>query len=259
MDSTIRSEHSPLQNALLAALPAADWAHVGNQFEQVFLPFGRVLFEPDEEVRHMYFPVDALVALVCPLANGAADEISLVGREGVVGVASFMGGGSTPRRAVVACAGHAYRLSRQVVHDEFLVHGEFMRVLLAYVLSLVNQVAQTAMCNRCHSVEQRLCRWLLLCVDRMPGRQFELTHGLLAQMLGVRRESVSAAAAGLRACGAIDYSRGQLTVLDRARLEARVCECYLVAKKTADGLLHPRPRQLQPMRERLEFLADTRD
>lgn len=259
MDSTIRSEHSPLQNALLAALPAADWAHVGNQFEQVFLPFGRVLFEPDEEVRHMYFPVDALVALMCPLANGAADEISLVGREGVVGVASFMGGGSTPRRAVVACAGHAYRLSRQVVQDEFLVHGGFMRVLLTYVLSLVNQVAQTAMCNRCHSVEQRLCRWLLLCVDRMPGRQFELTHGLLAQMLGVRRESVSAAAAGLRACGAIDYSRGQLTVLDRARLEARVCECYLVAKKTADGLLHPRPRQLQPMRERLEFLADTRD
>lgn len=237
MNTTVRSEHLPQQNALLEALPVADWARVCPRLELVFLPFGRVLFEPDEDVRYVYFPVDALIALLCPLAQGTADEVLLVGREGIVGVASFMGGSSTPQRAVVECAGHAYRLPRKAVEEEFLRHGGLAQVLLGYMLCLVNQVVQTVVCNRHHSVEQRLCRWLLLCLDGMPGRQFELTHALLAQMLGVRRESVSGAAASLRLSGAIDYRRGLLTVLDRGTLQALACECYQVVKSAEARLI----------------------
>lgn len=246
VNTAIRSEHSPQQNALLDALPAADWVRLCPHLELVYLPFGRVLFEPQAKLRHVYFPVDALVALLSPLESGATDEVSLVGREGIVGIVTFMGGESTPRRAVVECAGHAYRLPRLVVEDEFLRHGDLTQVLLHYVLSLVNQMAQTVACNRHHSAKQRLSRWLLMCLDRMPGRQFALSHGLLAQLLGVRRESISAVAAALRQVGAIDYQRGQLRVLDRAVLQAHACECYQVVKADEDHWDATRPRHAIP-------------
>lgn len=229
-------EHSPRQNLLLASLSEPLQERLFPQLELVYLPFGRMLFESGAKVRHVYFPTDSLVALLCLLENGGADEISVTGNEGMVGVSSFMGGDSSLGRAVVQCPGFAYRLSRNRLLDEFDRHGELLRVLLRYVGSLVVQVGQTAVCNRHHSVEQQLCRWLLLCLDRVPDAPLAMTHGAMAEMLGVRRESVSSAAASLRERGFIEYHRGHVTVLDRGKLEELACECYQVIRAAA---IHP--------------------
>lgn len=236
--TAVTREHSPLQNALLASLSEPVQRRLFPHLERVYLPFGRMLFESGTVARHVYFPTDALIALLCLLQSGAADEIAVAGNEGVVGVAIFMGGESSPTRAVVQCPGFAYRLPKQHVIEEFDRHGELLEVLLHYVCSLVIQVAQTAVCNRHHSVEQQLCRWLLMCLDRVPNAPLAMTHGAMADMLGVRRESVSSAAAGLRDRGVIEYHRGHVTVLDRGKLEALACECYQVIRAAAVRPLH---------------------
>src|SRR5689334_2771710 len=212
----------------------------------VEMPFGMVLYESGVVLRHIYFPVDSIVSLLYVLNNGASAEIAVVGNEGAVGVSLFMGGETTPSRAVVQSAGSAYRLSRARLKQEFNRHGELLHVLLRYTQSLITQMAQTAVCNRHHTVDQQLCRWLLLSLDRLPANQLDMTQELIANMLGVRREGVTAAARKLQDLGVIRYSRGRITVLDRPKLEKLSCECYEVVKKETDRLLAPALRHQAP-------------
>jgi len=198
---------------------------------------GTVLCEPGHRMRHIYFPTDTMVSLVHVLENGAGAEVALVGNEGAVGVSLFMGGETTTTRAIVQNAGCVYRLTGTRLKREFDRHGELLRLLLRYTQSLITQMAQTAVCNRHHAVDQQLCRWLLLSLDRLGTRELAMTHELIANMLGVRREGVTEAAGKLQAEGLIEYSRGRITILDRPHLEARVCECYSVVKKEYDRLL----------------------
>lgn len=230
----------PQQNHLLAMLPADARQRLFPQLQLVYLPAGRVLFDPGREMRFAYFPIDSVVAVVGLLEGGSSAEVVLVGNEGVVGLACFMGGESTPLRVVVKFGGHAFRVAKSLIHVEFERHSEALLVLLAYVQSIVNRLGRAAMCNRLHSVEQRLCRWLLECLDRVPGARLQITHGEIAEMLGVRRESISAAAGDLRALGAIEYHRGAVTVLDRRTLESLVCECYQCAGVHRSGLAEAR-------------------
>ncbi|WP_134597143.1 Crp/Fnr family transcriptional regulator, partial [Pseudomonas aeruginosa] len=188
-------------------------------------------------LRHVYFPTDAIVSLLYVMEDGASAEISVVGNEGLIGVAVFMGGESTPSRAIVQSAGHAYRLPGQKLKDEFNRHGEMLQLMLRYTQALITQMAQTAVCNRHHSIDQQLCRWLLLSLDRLPSNQLSMTQELIANMLGVRREGVTEAAGKLQKLGVIKYSRGHITVLDRPQLEALCCECYAVVKRETDRLL----------------------
>ena len=232
-------EPSPRDNHILDALPAAERARMFPHLTLVELPLGMVLYESGDELRHIYFPTDSIVSLLYVMKDGASAEIAVVGNEGAIGVALFMGGETTPSRAVVQSTGFAYRLPAQRLKDEFNRHGSLLHVLLRYTESLITQMAQTGVCNRHHSVDQQLCRWLLLSLDRLPSRQVNMTQELIANMLGVRREGVTNAAGKLQALGIIEYHRGHITVLDRPRLEAMACECYAVVKKETDRLSAP--------------------
>ncbi len=227
----------PTQNHLLAALPHAVQERLFPHIELVPLPLGKVLYESGDALRHVYFPTDSIVSLLYVMENGASAEISVVGNEGLIGVALFMGGESTPSRAIVQSAGSAYRLLGQRLKDEFNRHGDLLLLMLRYTQSLITQMSQTAVCNRHHSIDQQLCRWLLLSLDRLPSNRLVMTQELIANMLGVRREGVTNAAGKLERAGAIKYARGHITVLDRPKLEALCCECYAVVKKETDRLL----------------------
>ena len=233
--------HSARDNHLLAALAPAEQQRIFPHLHLVEMPLGKVLYESGDTLRHVYFPVDCIVSLLYVLENGASAEISVVGNEGLIGIALFMGGETTPSRAIVQSAGHAYRLPGQVLKDEFHRDPDTQLLLLRYTQALITQMAQTAVCNRHHSVDQQLCRWLLLSLDRLNSNQLTMTQELIANMLGVRREGVTAAAGKLQKLGVIHYHRGQITVLDRPKLESLCCECYAVVKKESDRLLQPRP------------------
>lgn len=229
--------HDPRQNHLLAALPATDFERLRPHLKLIPLPLGEALYEPGIVLRYLYFPTNSIVSLLYVMADGASAEIAVVGNEGVIGVSLFMGGETTPSRAVVQSAGHAYRLPGQVLKEEFTRGGEMQHLLLRYTQALLTQMAQTAVCNRHHSLDQQLCRWLLLSLDRLPTNELVMTQELIANMLGVRREGVTEAAGNLQEAGLIQYSRGRITVLDRPGLEARTCECYAVVKRECDRLL----------------------
>jgi CRP-like cAMP-binding protein len=235
--------HSPLQNHLLAALPAADFERLAPLLEGVPMPLGEALYEPGTQLRHAYFPTTSIVSLHYVTESGASAETAGVGNEGIVGVSLFMGGDTTPSSAVVQTAGYGFRLDRHVLKAEFDRAGALQRLLLRYTQALMTQMAQTAVCNRHHSLEQQLCRWLLLTLDRLPTQELTMTQELVAGMLGVRREGVTEAAGKLQRAGLISYRRGHISVLDRKGLEAQTCECYGVVKKEMDRLLSDvRPR-----------------
>lgn len=230
-------EPDPRQNHLLAALPVEERVRLFPHLEFVPMPLGEVVCEPGIAMRHVYFPTTCIVSLLYVMEDGASAEIAVVGNEGIVGISVFMGGETTTSRAVVQSAGHAYRLEGQLLKDAFFRAGPMQLLLLRYTQALLTQMAQTAVCNRHHTVDQQLCRWLLLSLDRLPSNELTMTQELIANMLGVRREGVTEAAGNLQRAGLIHYSRGRITVLDRPGLEARVCECYLVVKKEFDRLL----------------------
>ena len=224
-------------NHLLAALPEAEWQRWLSDLESVELPLGLVLYEPGETLTHIYFPTTAIVSLLYVTESGASAEIAVVGNEGVVGISLFMGGESTPSRAVVQSAGHGMRLSSRAIKTEFRDSGPVMHLMLRYTQALITQMTQTAVCNRHHTLDQQLCRWLLLSLDRLQGSELVMTQELIANMLGVRREGVTEAALKLQAAELIRYTRGHITVIDRPGLEGRTCECYAVVKKEYDRLL----------------------
>jgi len=227
----------PKTNRLLFALPETEWSRWQQQLELVELPLGLVLYESGSQMGHVYFPTTAIISLLYVLENGASAEIAVVGNEGLVGVSLFMGGETTPSRAVVQSAGHGFRLRADLMIDEFNRAGPVLHLLLRYTQALITQMAQTAVCNRHHSLDQQLCRWLLLSLDRLRGSEVVMTQELIANMLGVRREGVTEAALKLQASGLIRYARGHISVLDRPGLELRTCECYAVVKKEYDRLL----------------------
>jgi CRP-like cAMP-binding protein len=229
--------HLPQRNTLLAALPAEVQNRLFPHLELVSLPLGMVLYESGDTMRHVYFPTDSIISLLYVMESGASAEISVVGNEGLVGISLFMGGESTPSRAIVQSGGHAYRLPSQKLKDEFNRHGELLVLMLRYTQALITQMSQTAVCNRHHSIDQQLCRWLLLSLDRLSSNKLTMTQELIANMLGVRREGVTEAAGKLQRQGVIEYSRGHITVLDRHKLEQLSCECYAVVKKETDRLL----------------------
>jgi CRP-like cAMP-binding protein len=228
--------HLPEHNYLLAALTPDERARVFPHLRLVSMPLGKVLYESGDALEYVYFPTDSIVSLLYVLESGASAEISVVGNEGLIGIALFMGGGTTPSRAIVQSAGHAYRLPGQWLKDEFHRNGGLQLLLLRYTQALITQMAQTAVCNRHHSVDQQLCRWLLLSLDRLKSNRLVMTQELIANMLGVRREGVTDAAGKLQKLGAIQYSRGQITVLDRPQLEQLCCECYSVVKRETDRI-----------------------
>jgi CRP-like cAMP-binding protein len=229
-------------NKLISALPKDVQARLAPDIKRVELPLGEVLYEAGDPVRHVYFPIDCIISRLYIMESGASAEIAVVGNEGVLGVSLFMGGEKTPNRAVVQHAGHAYKLSGKRLKEEFDTYGALMMLLLRYTQSLMTQMSQTAVCNRHHSIDQQLCRWILLSLDRLPGNQVRMTHELIANMLGVRREGVSSAASKLQKNGVIKYSRGCITVIDRPKLEEICCECYWVVKKETDRLLRYNPK-----------------
>ena len=229
--------HTPRENHLLGALPAYAYDRLSAHLEPVQLNLGDVLYEPGIQLRYVYFPTTAIVSLLYVMENGASAEIAIVGNEGILGISLFMGGETTPSRAVVQSAGHGYRLRAQYLKDEFGRFGPFLHLLLRYTQALITQMAQTAVCNRHHSVDQQLCRWLLLSLDRLSSTELSMTQELIANMLGVRREGVTEAAGKLQQAGLIQYRRGKITVIDRSRLQERCCECYQVVKNEFDRLL----------------------
>jgi len=232
-------QHTPEQNQLLAALPADEWARWRTELEPVDLQLGDVLYESGSTMTHVYFPTTAIVSLLYVMENGASAEIAVVGHEGIVGVSLFMGGESTPSRAVVQSAGKGFRMGAQQIQEHFK-RAPVLHLLLRYTQALITQMAQTAVCNRHHSLDQQLCRWLLLSLDRLSGSELVMTQELIANMLGVRREGVTESATKLQKSGLIKYARGRIAVLDRAGLEERSCECYAVVKKEYDRLLPAR-------------------
>jgi CRP-like cAMP-binding protein len=229
--------HSPNQNHLIAALPTEEYERLAAHFQLVPMPLGEVLYEPGEQLQYAFFPTTAIVSLHYVMETGASAETAGVGNEGVVGIALFMGGNTTPSSAVVKTAGHAYRLDRRVLKEEFDRAGAMQRLFLRYTQALITQMTQTAACNRHHSVEQQLCRWLLSTLDRAPSRELIITQELVASMLGVRREGITEAAGKLQDAGYIRYRRGHIAVLDRSGLETRACECYAVVRKELSRLL----------------------
>src|SRR6202165_4992170 len=222
---------NPLQNKLLAALPDADFDRVRPNLRPILMPLGQAVYESDAQLDNVVFPTTAIVSLLFVMADGASAEIAVVGNDGLGGVALFMGGETTPSRAVVQSEGWAYRLRGQVLKEEFTRGGAMQHLLLRYTQALLTQMAQTAVCNRHHSIDQQLCRWLLLSLDRLASDELTMTQELIANMLGVRREGVTEAAGKLQKLGAISYSRGDITVLDRPKLEQLCCECYAVVRK----------------------------
>lgn len=237
MSSPHVPHHNPNQNHLLAAMLDADFARLAPHLEQVSMLLGDVIYDSGDKLQHVYFPTTAIVSLHYLLENGGSSEIAGVGNEGIVGVSLFMGGNSTPSRAVVQTGGIGFRLKAHVLMEEFDRAGPVMRLLLRYTQALITQMSQTAVCNRHHTVEQQLCRWLLLTMDRLPNSELTMTQELIANMLGVRREGVTEAAGRLQQRGFISYRRGHISVLDRAGLEGHVCECYGVVKKEFARLL----------------------
>jgi CRP-like cAMP-binding protein len=227
----------PQHNHLLASLPPDELERLQPHLKPISLSLGEVLYESGIALRHVFFPIDSIVSLLHVMANGASAEIAVVGNDGVVGVSLFMGGESTPSRAVVQSGGEAYSLEADYLKSEFSRAGTMQRVLLRYTQALLTQMAQTAVCNRHHSLDQQLCRWLLLSLDRLPSNELIMTQDLIANMLGVRREGVTEAARNLQEAGLIRYSRGHIVVLDRAGIEARTCECYAVVRREAERLL----------------------
>jgi CRP-like cAMP-binding protein len=243
------STHNPQQNHLLAALSPATFDRWSSHLELVHLPLGEVLYESGGQLRQVYFPTTSIISLLYVMLDGASAEIAVVGNEGILGIALFMGGETTPSRALVQNAGYAYRLNAKLLKTEFNRGDEVMHLLLRYTQALITQMAQTAACNRHHTVDQQLCRWLLLSLDRLPTDQLSMTQELIANMLGVRREGVTEAAGKLQRAGIIRYSRGHITVLDRKRLEQKSCECYQVVKAEFDRLLsetHKKAAMLYP-------------
>ena len=242
--------HPPTQNHLLAALPAAELHRLEPGLEPVRLPLGLSIYEPGEAMDHVFFPTSGIASLFYVLADGASAGFALTGNEGLIGTTMFMGGDSTPSRAVVVSAGHAYRLKKRVLMQEFERGGDLQHLLLRYTQALLTQISQNAVCNRHHSVDQQLCRWLLLSLDRQSSNELHMTQELISHMLGVRREGVTEAAGRLQHAGLIRYHRGTISVLERASLEHRACECYAVVKKEADRLFSwkPAPRALQAAR-----------
>ena len=235
------NEPESRSNQLLGALPAAEWQRWLPQLEAVEMPLGQVLYESGSTLSHVYFPTSSIVSLLYVMEDGASAEIAVVGNEGVVGISIFMGGESTTSRAVVQSAGKGWRLAAQAIKEEFNRAGPVLHLLLRYTQALITQMAQTAVCNRHHSLDQQLCRWLLLSLDRLQGSELVMTQELIANMLGVRREGVTESALKLQRAGLIRYARGRISVLDRQGLEQRSCECYAVVKKEYDRLL---PNQL---------------
>ena len=231
------SPPTPTQNHLLDALPRDDYERLAPQLELVPMRLGDVVYESGDKLRHVYFPTTTIISLLYVMEDGASAEIAIVGNEGILGISLFMGGETTPSRAIVQSAGHAVRLRADLLKTEFGRFGPTMHLLLRYTQALITQMAQTAVCNRHHSVDQQLCRWLLLSLDRLSSSELSMTQELIANMLGVRREGVTEAAGKLQDAGLIRYSRGKITVLDRAGLEARSCECYHVVKAEFDRLL----------------------
>ena len=227
----------PSANYLLAALPLEVQDRLFPRLKLVDLALGQVLHESGGALRHVFYPTDSIVSLLYVMQSGASAEISVVGNEGIIGVALFMGGETTPSRALVQSAGQAFRLLAQDLKDEFNRHGELMVLMLRYTQALITQMAQTAVCNRHHSIDQQLCRWLLLSLDRLPSNRLTMTQELIANMLGVRREGVTEAAGKLQKVGVIEYVRGHITVLNRPRLERMSCECYAVVKRETDRLM----------------------
>ncbi len=236
-ESTPANDPNPRQNHLLAVLPHPESERLLPTLELVPLPLGKALYESGGRLDHVFFPTTAIVSLLYELENGASAEIAVVGNEGIVGIALFMGGGTMPNRAVVQSAGHGYRLQGLLLQQEFKRGGALQHLLLRYTLALLAQMAQTAVCNRHHTVDQQLCRWLLLSLDRLPANELSMTQELIANMLGVRREGVTEAAGKLQSAGLIRYNRGRITVLDRPGLERRVCECYDVVRQEFSRLL----------------------
>jgi CRP-like cAMP-binding protein len=234
---TAPGQAGPFQNHLLEALPRSDYERVASQLELLPLKLGDVLYESGAHLRYVYFPTTSIISLLYVMEDGASAEIAIVGNEGVLGISLFMGGDTTPSRAVVQSAGQAYRLKADLLKTEFARFGPTMHLLLRYTQALITQMAQTAVCNRHHSVDKQLCRWLLLSLDRLQTNDLSMTQELIANMLGVRREGVTEAAGKLQAAGLIQYQRGRITVLDRKGLEARTCECYQVVKAEYDRLL----------------------
>ena len=231
------SPHSPKQNHFLAALPEEDYARLLPNLELIAMPLGWAVYESGGHMSYLYFPTTSLVSLLYVMENGSSAEIAITGNCGLIGIALFMGGETTPSRAVVQSAGNGYRLGANIAKREFAAGGNLQHLALRYTQALITQMAQTAVCNRHHALDQQLCRWLLLSLDRLPGDELVMTQELIANMLGVRREGVTEAAGKLQAAGLIHYSRGHIKVLDRAKLETRVCECYAVVKKEYDRLL----------------------
>jgi CRP-like cAMP-binding protein len=229
--------HDPKANHLLAALPEEEWLRLLPHLALIELPLGHVVYESGDHLGHVYFPTTSIVSLLYVMEDGASAEIAIVGNEGIVGIALFMGGETTPSRAVVQSAGHGYRLSAKVLKQEFTRGGPIQHLLLRYTQALITQMAQTAVCNRHHTIEQQLCRWLLLSIDRLPSNELTMTQELISNMLGVRRSGVTEAALKLQNAGVIRYSHGHISVLDRPALEKHACECYAVVKREFDRLL----------------------
>jgi CRP-like cAMP-binding protein len=234
---TLTAGASPHQNHLLGALPPGDYGRVAAHLELMPMNLGDVLYESGAELRYVYFPTTCIISLLYVMEDGASAEIAIVGNEGILGISLFMGGNTTPSRAIVQSAGQAYRLKANLLSSEFERYGPTMHLLLRYTQALITQMAQTAVCNRHHSVDQQLCRWLLLSLDRLQANELLMTQELIANMLGVRREGVTEAAGKLQRAGLIRYQRGAITVLDRPGLESRCCECYQVVKMEFDRLL----------------------
>jgi CRP-like cAMP-binding protein len=237
MLATLSAQHSPNQNRLLDALPVEIFERISAHLELISMHLGEVLYESGGQLQHVYFPTTAIVSLHYIMENGASAEIAGVGNEGVLGISLFMGGNTTPSRATVQTAGYGYRLTGRLMMEEFNRAGPMMRLMLRYTQALMTQMSQTAVCNRHHSVEQQLCRWLLLTLDRSPSNELTMTQELIAAMLGVRREGITETAGNLQRAGLISYRRGHITVLDRSGLESRTCECYNVVKKEFHRLL----------------------
>jgi len=241
--------NNPSQNHLLAALPAEEFAKIAAHLELVPMPLGKMIYEPNEQLCHAFFPTTCIVSLLYVIDTGASAETAGVGNEGMVDISLFMGGNTTPSSAVVQTAGYAYRLDRRILKQEFERAGLLQGLLLRYTQALMTQMAQTAVCNRHHSVEQQLCRWLLLTLDRLPDNELIMTQELVASLLGVRREGITEAAGNLQRAGFISYRRGHISVLDRAGLEARSCECYKVVKTELNRLMSDvQFRQSSPVR-----------
>ncbi len=233
--------HEPTSNRLLAALPPQARERIFPRLKPLDLPLGHVVYEAGQRVRYVYFPTDCIISLLYVMLDGASAEISVVGKEGIAGIAVFMGGESTPSRAIVQSGGTVFRLAAAELRKEFNEHPEMRMLMLRYTQALITQMAQTAVCNRHHSIDQQLCRWLLLSLDRLPTAQLTMTQELIANMLGVRREGVTEAAGKLQNLGVITYRRGHISVIDRPRLEELCCECYAVVRQETDRLEYRLP------------------